>query len=105
MSGRTAFLRSKLEEDPDNLLHLFSLGKNLLEEENYTEAESWLRRCTELRADWMVARILLGRCLAEEGKAGEAKDFLREAVRLAREQGHDGPEAECLALLEELEEP
>ena len=102
MAGRVALLRSKLEEGPGNPLHLFSLGKALLEEGSYAESERCLRSCAEIRGDWMVARILLGRCLAEEGKVIEATEFLREALLLAREQSHDGPEAECLALLKEL---
>lgn len=95
--------RSKTEENPDNLLFRFSLGQALFDAGSYSEAETHLQRCLDSRPDWMIALLLRGRCLMELKRGAEAKDTLQGALQAAREQNHEDPEQEALALLAQLE--
>ncbi len=95
--------RRKTEENPGNPLFRFSLGQALFEAGDFAEAEGHLQRCLESRPDWMVALLLRGRCLMELKRKAEAEEALRLALQAAREQNHEDPEQEALALLAQLE--
>ena len=95
--------RRKAKENPDNLLFRFSLGQALFDAGDFSEAEEHLHLCLEQRSDWMVALLLRGRCLMELKRDEEAAETLRGALQAAREQHHEDPEQEALALLAQLE--
>lgn len=95
--------RSRLEGDPTNILFRFSLGQALFEENNFKEAADHLARCVERRPDWMVAEILLGKALLADGDREASQHHLRHALKLAREQNHEGPEEELTHLLGEIQ--
>ncbi len=87
---------------PENELFRFSLAQALLAEQRAAEAVSHLEFCVQKRADWMIPRIVLGRTLIGFDRRTEAKQLLKEALRLAVEQNHEDPERDVRALLAEL---
>ena len=77
----------------------FSLAQALVAEGRGEEALPHYRMCIEKKADWMMARILLGKLLLQLGRREEARPWLEEALQLAIEQQHEDPERELRALL------
>ena len=90
----------KVKEQPENLLFRFSLGQALYEEGAVTESVSHLQKCADSQSDWMLPRILLGKALLQDGDLEQAKPILQDALQLAIEQNHEGPESELRALLD-----
>lgn len=89
--------------NPDNELFRFSLAQALAADGRAAEAEPHFTFCVRGKRDWMMPRILLGRLLADQGRKGEARPLLEEALRLAIDQGHEDPEREIRALLAGLD--
>ncbi|HVT74679.1 MAG TPA: molecular chaperone DnaJ [Lacunisphaera sp.] len=87
---------------PDNELFRFSLAQALLAEDQPTAAVEHLQFCAKKKADWMMARILLGKTLLALGRSAEARPWLEQALQLAIDQHHEEPEAELRAMLDEL---
>lgn len=92
----------KVEAQPDNMLFRFSLGQALYEEGLISESVTHLQKCAESRDDWMLPRILLGKALLQNGAVEAARPILENALRLAIEQNHEGPEGELTAILSDL---
>ena len=101
MSLRSSLFRTKLEASPDNDLFRFSLAQALWDEENWCECNEQLELCLQKRPDWMIASLLLAKVKMKTGEMEDARRILNETVRMAREQDHEGPEEEALALLNE----
>lgn len=99
---RSEVFQAKVDTDPNNPLLRFSLGQALFAEERYAEAQPHLRFCCEHRADWMLAKILLARALLQTGDTEAAHPLLKDALQLAIDQHHEGPEAEIRALLQDI---
>lgn len=87
---------------PDNELFRFSLAQALLREGRDAEAVPHLEFCANKKADWMMARILLGKALLKLRRSADARVWLEAALGLAIEQNHEDPERELRALLAEL---
>ena len=87
---------------PENEMFRFSLAQALLREGRSAEAVPHLEFCANKKADWMMARILLGKTLLSLGRRADAKPWLEQALHLAIEQTHEDPERELRALLAEL---
>ena len=49
----------------------------------------------------MIASLLLAKVKMKTGELEDAQRILNDTVRMAREQDHEGPEEEALALLKE----
>ena len=92
----------KVQAQPDNMLFRFSLGQALYEEGAVAESVPHLQKCADSQADWMLPRILLGKALLQNGNPEQAKPVLENALQLAIEQNHEGPEGELRALLKDL---
>jgi len=92
----------KVEAQPENMLFRFSLGQALYDEEAVSESIPHLQKCVDSQADWMLPRILLGKALLQNGNPEQAKPILENALQLAIEQNHEGPEGELRALLNDL---
>ena len=99
---RSEIFAEKVRSDPDNMLFRFSLGQALFDEGSTADAVPHLGACCEARDDWMLPRILLGKCLIAGGDREAARPVLEAALRLAVEQEHEGPEAELRGILEGL---
>ena len=94
--------RVLVERQPDNELFRYSLAQALVAEGRTEEAVPHYTLCVAKKADWMMARILLGKLLLQLGRPAEAKPLLEVALQLAIEQHHEDPERELRALLAEL---
>lgn len=103
MNNRSDIFKEKLAKDPNNSLFRYSLGQALFDEKQYDEAEEHLQFCVASREDWMMPRILLGKCLVEKGDDAAAKSILADALKLAEIQNHDDPAAELRSILADLD--
>lgn len=93
---------SLVAAQPENEMFRFSLAQALLREEKPIEALPHLEFCARKKADWMMARILLGKTLLALGRKDEARPWLEQALQLALEQNHEDPERELRGILAEL---
>lgn len=91
-----------VERQPANEMFRFSLAQALVAEGRGVEAVPHFEACVAKKADWMMARILLGKLLLQLGRKAEARPLLEDALRLAVEQRHEDPERELRAILGEL---
>jgi predicted Zn-dependent protease len=88
--------------DPANEMFRFSLAQALVAEGRGADAVEHYKFCVAKKADWMMARILLGKLYIQLNRAADARPLLEEALRLASEQHHEDPEREVRALLADL---
>jgi predicted Zn-dependent protease len=100
--SRSQQFAALVAKQPENELFRFSLAQALLAEQRPAEAIEHLSICAQRKADWMMARILLGEALAGLGRRAEARSWLEQALQLAIEQHHEDPERELRELLKEL---
>jgi len=94
--------RDLVRRHPENELARFSLGRALFDAGHLPEAREHLEVALRRKPDWMVVQILLGKCDLAEGAVESARRSFERALLLAREQHHEGPEAELLDLLSGL---
>lgn len=100
--SRVQQFQALVERQPANELFRFSLAQALVADGRGEEALPHYARGVEQKADWMMARILMGKLLVQLGRRAEARPMLNEALRLAIEQHHEDPERELRELLREL---
>jgi predicted Zn-dependent protease len=100
--SRVVQFQALVEQQPGNELFRFSLAQALVADGRGAEALPHFAACVEKKADWMMARILMGKVLVQLGRRPEARPVLEAALRLAVEQHHEDPERELRALLTEL---
>lgn len=91
-----------VERQPANEMFRFSLAQALVAEGRGVEAVPHFEACVAKKADWMMARILLGKLLLQLGRKADARPLLEDALRLAVEQHHEDPERELRTILGEL---
>jgi tetratricopeptide (TPR) repeat protein len=96
--------RQRVEQDPEDELSRFSLGKALLELGDYAGAREQFSSALTIKPDWMAAHISLARCELCLGNKEAARPVLERARDLARRQGHVGPLAQVEEMLRQLEE-
>lgn len=89
-------------QQPENEKFRFSLAQALIREDRSAEAIGHLEICAAKKADWMMARILLGKTLLALGRKADSKPWLEQALQLAIAQEHEDPERELRALLAEI---
>lgn len=89
-------------QQPENEMFRFSLAQALLRENQAEAALPHLEFCANKKADWMMARILLGKALLSLARPTDAKPWLEQALQLAVEQNHEDPERELRGILAEL---
>ena len=89
-------------QQPGNELFRFSLAQALLAENRPADALEHLQFCSNLKPDWMMPRILLGKTLVGLGRQAEARPWLEQALTLAVAQNHEDPERELRAMLAEM---
>jgi predicted Zn-dependent protease len=87
---------------PDNDLSRFNLAQAYFNAGDYSNAAQHLRALCAKKPDWMVAHILLGKCLLATGETAAAKPVLEHALALAIAQHHDGPREELEELIRTL---
>ena len=102
MASRVEQFRALVERQPENEMFRFSLAQALVAEGRNDDAVAQYAFCVARKADWMMARILLGKLLLQLDRRQDAKPVLEEALRLAVDQHHEDPERELRALLIDL---
>ncbi len=102
MPSRSEQFQALVSRQPDNEMFRFSLAQALAAEGRGEDAVPHYEFCVAKKADWMMARILLGKLLLQLGRRAEAKPLLEDALKLAIEQTHEDPERELRAILAEL---
>jgi tetratricopeptide (TPR) repeat protein len=75
-------LRAVVEENPDHVVALRSLGKILLQQQQPAEAERWLRRALRTEPQDYRSHWLLSGALQQQGKTAEAEQQLDRARQL-----------------------
>ena len=101
-NARITQARELLAQFPQNNLARFNLAQACFDAQDYAGAADQLRLLCETKADWMVAFILLGKCLLATGQAAAGKQAIEHAHQLAVQQHHDGPREELEELLKTL---
>lgn len=92
-----------LEDEPDNELILFSLGKAYLDEKNFPQAEKAFQSLTDKFPDYALAWSYLARCKLQNGDREGARAACEKGLPVARAQKHETPEMEIQAVLDELD--
>jgi Fe-S cluster biosynthesis and repair protein YggX len=99
---RIAQFRKMANDDPENELGHFSLGKALMDAGQFDEAVGAFERTTALNPHFSKAYQLLGTCLSKVGRRDDAVKVLREGHAVAEERGDNVPREEMAKLLREL---
>jgi len=106
LNQRIAQFRKMANDDPDNELGHFSLGKALLEGEQFAEAAASFQRTVELNPQFSKAYQLLASSYVRQGQQDQAKEVLRKGYQVADERGDRMPRDEMGQQLRQLgEEP
>jgi tetratricopeptide (TPR) repeat protein len=105
LQERIAQYRKMANDDPDNELGHFNLGKLLLEAGQYAEAAQSFRKTLELSPQFSKAFQLLGTCLVQAGQHEEAVRVLQEGYEVASRRGENIPREEMARLLAQLGQP
>jgi tetratricopeptide (TPR) repeat protein len=101
-NDRIARYRKMVETNPANILARFSLSQAYFDAGRHEQAAAGFKEVIARKADWMLAYLLLGRSLMALGRAAEARPVLEAGLNLARQQGHQGPQAEFSEALASL---
>jgi Fe-S cluster biosynthesis and repair protein YggX len=101
---RIAQYRKMANDDPENELGHYRLGKELMDDGQCEEAVKSLRRTIELSPQFSKAYQLLGASLSKLGRREDAAQVLREGFAIADERGDNLPRDEIARLLVDLGE-
>jgi Fe-S cluster biosynthesis and repair protein YggX len=97
--------RKMAQDDPENELGHFSLGKALMEDSQFVEAAVSFQKTVELNTQFSKAYQLLGQCLINAGNAAGAIPFLTKGFEVADERGDNIPREEMAKLLRQIGAP
>ncbi len=86
-ADRVAVLRKIAEQEPDDLVAQYGLGRALLGDGLAAEAIAPLRRALAIDPNHSAAWRDLGRALLEAGKPGESLAVLQRGIEVARKRG------------------
>lgn len=103
MADRIASFQEKVEKNPNQVFFRYSLAQAYFEEGEFEKASSEFKKCLEVRPDWMMASLFVGKAEMESGNLQVARQFLEMTVGLAEEQAHEDPMVEAKQLLEALD--
>jgi tetratricopeptide (TPR) repeat protein len=96
--------RKMANDDPDNELAHFSLGKVLLESDRFEEAITSLERTIALNPQFSKAYQLLGKARVNLGHREQALAMLREGFAVADQRGDLSPRDEMARMIRDLGE-
>ena len=101
MTDKISALQQKIEKNPSQVFHRYSLAMAYLDCEDFKSACRELEICLEHNPNWMMAALFLGKTYMELAETEKAKENLEKAIQLAKEQNHDDPAEEATQLLKE----
>ena len=96
--SRILDLKEKLEANPSQIFHRYSLALAYQDEGEIPLACIELEKCLSSKPDWMMVALFLGKNYLELGIVDKAKERLELAMKLAQEQNHDDPASEAESL-------
>ena len=99
---RIAQFRKMAQDDLENELGHFSLGKALFEDGQFVEAAVSFQKTVELNTQFSKAFQLLGQSLIKAGNKAAAAQYLTKGYAVADERGDNIPRDEMAKLLKEL---
>ncbi len=102
LQERIAQFRKMTQDDPENELGHFSLGKALLEDGQFVDAAVSFQKTVELNTQFSKAFQLLGQSLKSAGNKAAAILYLTKGFEVADERGDNIPRDEMAKLLKEL---
>jgi cytochrome c-type biogenesis protein CcmH/NrfG len=101
MTDKISELKIKLESNPNQVFHRYSLGQAYLDIAELSSACEEFEKCLIAKPDWMMAALSLGKTYLQVGDKALAKEKLELTLKLATEQNHDDPASEATELLKE----
>jgi Fe-S cluster biosynthesis and repair protein YggX len=104
-TARIEQFKKMANDDPKNELGHFSLGKALLETDQYDDAVKSFRTCLSLNPNISKAYQLLGTTLLKLNQHDEAIKVLTEGAKRADERREMMPRNEMARMLKELNAP
>src|SRR5688500_11559167 len=105
LKEQIAQFRKMANDDPDNEIGHYRLGKYLKDDAQYEDAVKSFRRTLELSPEFSVVYHLLGDSLAKLGRKDEAIEVLQKGYSIADERGDLLPRDDMSRLLVELGQP
>jgi predicted Zn-dependent protease len=96
--------RNLIQENPNNDLLRFSLGKILFDAGQYREAKEQFETAILIKPDWMAVQILIAKCELQLGNQAAARVATEKAHLLAKKQNHQGPLKETRQMLDQLQQ-
>ncbi len=102
LTDRIERFQKMADADPQNELGHFSLGRALMEGQQFPQAVESFRRAIAINPNLSKAYQLIGQCLISENKPGEAVAALTDGVKIADARGDVMPRNEMIDLLKSL---
>ncbi|GBD35970.1 Fe(2+)-trafficking protein [bacterium HR36] len=99
---RIAQFRKMAQDDPDNELGHFGLGKALLEAGEFAEATAAFERALALNPEFSKAYQYLGECYARLEQREKALEVLRRGYEVAERRGDRVPRDEMAQWIRQL---
>ena len=84
MSERIDAILRMLGKSPDDVFLHFSLGMEYAATGRYDEAQAAFEKCSDLDAEYLPARVELGKTLRSAGRLGQARRAFTAAAELAK---------------------
>lgn len=105
LQERIAQFRKMTQDDPENELGHFSLGKALFEDGQFVDAAVAFQKTVELNTQFSKAYQLLGQSLINAGNNAGAVTFLTKGFEVADERGDNIPREDMAKLLKQIGAP
>ena len=102
LQERIEQFRKMAQDDPENELGHFSLGKALMEDGQFVEAAVAFQKTVELNTQFSKAFQLLGQSLISAGNKAAAVQYLTKGYEVADERGDNIPREEMAKLLKSI---
>ena len=94
MSSRMEPFRKIVEQEPGSEIAHYGLGKALLDEKRFEEAESSFRRVIKIKPDYTAVYVLLGKALEKLGSEDEAREIYKKGIEVSEKTGDLMPKNE-----------
>jgi Fe-S cluster biosynthesis and repair protein YggX len=104
-ASRIEQFKKMANDDPNNELGHFSLGRAYLDAGNFTESATSLQRCLAINPKLSKAYQLLAAAMLKLGQRDQAIAQLAAGVKIAHERGDVMPKNDMLRELKELGAP
>jgi len=96
-------LEEMLAQEPDDAFTRYALALELKKHGRINDALDQFEQVIGRHADYVPAYFMIGQLLAEEGRAEDAKQRLREGVAMAQRSGDSHAQGEMQEYLDSLD--